>query len=155
MREFIVADIERFAIMVDTSCIREIINDGLKRGAAEAIKKRNTLLRLKRELDGAENQIQRDDIMRQLIAAQKDDLGLYQIGIDVVMQVITAAAKNGVIGCVYDFLAPIFQVDPKILAEMPLSEFVPAVREMVSKNNFKDFFDLPGLIQAKLENKQS
>ena len=51
MRELIVADIQRFSTMVEAAGVREIIADGLKRGAAEAASKRELLLDLKRQLD--------------------------------------------------------------------------------------------------------
>ena len=149
MRKLIVADIQRFSTMVEAAGVREIIADGLKRGAEEAVKKRNLLLRLKRQLDEAETHTKRDDIMRQLMAAQRDDLGLYQVGIDVGMQVLTVASKRGVADCVYAFLAPIFETDPGTLSEMPLEEFARSLRQLLQENNFKDFFGLPGLNQAK------
>lgn len=149
MRKLIVADIQRFSTMVEAAGVREIIADGLKRGAEEAVKKRNLLLRLNRALDAAKDKAERDDIMRQLMAAQKDDLGLYQVGIDVAMQVLTAAAKKGVMDCVYQFLAPIFEMPRQALEALPLKEFVPLLRQLAKENNLSDFFDLPGLIQAQ------
>lgn len=149
MRKLIVADIQRFSTMVEAAGVREIIADGLKRGTEEAVKKRNLLLRLNRALDAAKDKAERDDIMRQLMSAQRDDLGLYQVGIDVCMQVLTVAAKSGVADCVYGFLAPIFETDPGTLSEMPLEEFARSLRQLLQENNFKDFFGLPGLIQAK------
>lgn len=149
MRKLIVADIQRFSTMVEAVGVREIIADGLKRGAEEAVKKRNLLLRLNRALDAAKDKAERDDIMRQLMTAQRDDLGLYQVGIDVAMQVLTVASKRGVADCVYAFLAPIFQTDPAALSEMPLEEFAQSLRQLLQENNFKDFFGLPGLNQAK------
>lgn len=150
MRKLIVADIQRFSTMVEAAGVREIIADGLKRGAAEAANKRELLLKLKRELDEAKDAAQRDDVMRRLMTAQRDDMGLYRVGIDVAMQVLTAAAKKGVMDSVYDFLAPIFEMPQQALLQaMPLEDFVPLLRQLAKENNFSDFFDLPGLIQAK------
>ena len=149
MRKLIVADIQRFSTMVEAAGVREIIADGLKRGAAEAASKRELLLKLKRELDEAKDAPQRDDVMRRLMTAQKDDMGFYRVGIDVAMQVLTAAAKKGVMDCVYKFLAPIFELPPEELEALPLEEFAPLLRQLAEKNNLADFFDLPGLIQAK------
>ena len=149
MRELIVADIQRFATMVEAAGVREIIADGLKRGAAEAANKRELLLKLKRELDEAKDAPQRDDVMRRLMTAQRDDMGLYRVGIDVAMQVLTAAAKKGVMDCVYKFLSPIFEISPEELEALPLEEFAPLLRQLAEKNNLADFFGLPGLIQAK------
>ena len=149
MRKLIVDDIQRFSTMVDAAGVREIIADGLKRGAAEAANKRELLLKLKRELDEAKDAPKRDDVMRRLMTAQKDDMGFYRVGIDVAMQVLTAAAKKGVMDCVYKFLAPIFEISPEELAKMPLEEFAPMLKQLAEKNNLADFFGLPGLIQAK------
>lgn len=149
MRKLIVADIQRFSTMVEAAGVREIIADGLKRGAAEAANKRGLLLGLKRQLDEARGDAQRDDIMRRLMTAQKDDMGLYRVGIDVAMQVLTAAAKKGVMDCVYQFLSPIFEMPQKALEELPLEEFAPLLRKLAKENNLSDFFDLPGLTQAK------
>ena len=149
MRKLIVADIQRFSTMVEAAGVREIIADGLKRGAAESANKREVLLELKRQLDDAKDAAQRDDTMRRLMTAQKDDTGLYRVGIDVAMQVLTAAAKKGVMDCVYQFLAPIFEMPQKTLEELPLKDFVPLLRQLAKENNLSDFFDLPGLIQAK------
>lgn len=149
MRKLIVEDIQRFSAMVEAAGVREIIADGLKRGAAEAANKRGLLLGLKRQLDEARGDAQRDDIMRRLLTVQKDDMGLYRVGIDVAMQVLTAAAKKGVMDCVYQFLAPIFEMPRQKLEELPLKDFVPLLRQMAKENNLSDFFDLPGLIQAK------
>ena len=151
MRKLNVSDIYRFSVMVERANVREIIGDGLKRGAEEAMKKRNQLLRLKRALDEAKEQAERDDIMRQLMTTQKDDTGLYRVGIDVAMQVLTAASKNGVVDCIYDFLAPIFEVEQASLAAMPLDVFAKELKKLLKENNFQDFFDLPGMIQAKSE----
>lgn len=149
MRELIVADIQRFSTMVEAAGVREIIADGLKRGAAEAANKRELLLDLKRQLDEARGDAQRNDIMRRLMTAQKDDMGLYRVGIDVAMQVLTAAEKKGVMDCVYQFLAPIFEIPREELAELPLKDFVPLLRQLAKENNLSDFFDLPGLTQAQ------
>lgn len=149
MRELIVADIQRFSTMVEAAGVREIIADGLKRGAAEAAKKRELLLELNRQLGEAKDKAKRDDIMRRLMTAQKDDMGLYRVGIDVAMQVLTAAAKKGVMDCVYQFLAPIFEMPREDLEELPLKDFVPLLRQMAKENNLSDFFDLPGMSQAK------
>ena len=149
MRKLIVADIQRFSTMVEAAGIREIIAEGLKRGAAEAASKREALLDLKRQLDEAKDAAQRDDIMRRLMTAQKDDMGLYRVGIDVAMQVLTAAGKKGVMDCVYQFLAPIFELSLAQLADLPLDEFTPMLKQLAAENNLADFFDLPGLIQAK------
>lgn len=149
MRKLILADTFRFSAMVEAAGVRDIIADGLKRGAAEAAAKRETLLRLKRALDEAKAPVERDDIMRQLLAAQRDDNGLYRVGIDTAMQVVTCAARRGVEDCIYDFLAPILEVDAKTLAAMPLEEFGTQLREMVKSNDFSGFFGLPGMIQAK------
>ena len=149
MRKLIVADIQRFSSMVEAAGVREIIADGLKRGAAEAANKRGLLLGLKRQLDEARGDAQRDDIMRRLMTVQKDDTGLYLVGIDVAMQVLTAAAKKGVMDCVYQFLSPIFEMPCQALEELPLKDFVPLLRQMAKENNLSDFFDLPGLIQAQ------
>lgn len=59
MRKLIVADIQRFSTMVEAAGVREIIADGLKRGAEEAVKKRNLLLRLNRALDAAKDKAER------------------------------------------------------------------------------------------------
>lgn len=149
MRKLIVADIQRFSTMVEAAGVREIIADGLKRGASEAAHKRELLLDLKRQLDEAKDAAKRDDIMRRLMTAQRDDTGLYRVGIDVAMQVLTAAAKKGVMDCVYQFLAPIFEIPQKELEELPLEDFVPLLRQLAKENNLSDFFSLPGLIQAK------
>lgn len=149
MRKLIVADIQRFSTMVEAAGVREIIADGLKRGAAEAASKRELLLKLKRELDEAKDAPQRDDVMRRLMTAQRDDMGLYRVGIDVAMQVLTAAAKKGVMDCVYQFLAPIFEMPQQALEELPLEEFAPMLKQLAAENNLADFFDLPGLTQAK------
>ena len=149
MRKLIVADIQRFSTMVEAAGVREIIADGLKRGAAEAANKRGLLLGLKRQLDEARGDAQRDDIMRRLLTVQKDDMGLYRVGIDVAMQVLTAAAKKGVMDCVYQFLAPIFEIPGEELEELPLEDFVPLLRQMAKENNLSDFFALPGLTQAQ------
>ena len=149
MRKLIVADIQRFSTMVESAGVREIIADGLKRGAAEAANKRELLLKLKRELDEAKDAPQRDDVMRRLMTAQKDDMGFYRVGIDVAMQVLTVAAKKGVMDCVYKFLSPIFELSQEELAELPLEEFAPMLKQLAAENNLADFFDLPGLTQAK------
>ena len=149
MRKLIVDDIQRFSTMVETAGVREIIADGLKRGAAEAANKRELLLKLKRELDEAKDAPQRDDVMRRLMTAQKDDMGFYRVGIDVAMQVLTVAAKKGVMDCVYKFLSPIFELSPEALAELPLEEFAPMLKQLAAENNLADFFDLPGLNQAQ------
>lgn len=149
MRKLIVEDIQRFSTMVEAAGVREIIADGLKRGAAEAANKRGLLLALKRQLDEAKEGPQRDDVMRRLMTVQRYDTGLYRIGIDVAMQVLTAAAKKGVMDCVYKFLSPIFEIPPEKLAVMPLEEFAPMLRQLAEKNNLADFFNLPGLTQAK------
>ena len=149
MRKLIVADIQRFSTMVESAGVREIIADGLKRGAAEAASKRELLLALKRQLDEAKDGPQRDDVMRRLMTAQKDDMGLYRVGIDVAMQVLTAAAKKGVMDCVYQFLSPIFEMPQQALEELPLDEFAPMLKQLAAENNLADFFDLPGLTQAK------
>lgn len=149
MRKLIMDDIQRFSTMVETAGVREIISDGLKQAAEEGIKKRNVLLKLKRQLDEAQNTVQRDDIMRQLMTTQKDDAWLYIIGIDVVMQVLSAAAKRHAMDCVYAFLSPVLEMDASSLAELPLNELAPLLRQLILENNFKDFFDLPGLTQAK------
>ena len=149
MRELIVADIQRFSTMVEAAGVREIIADGLKRGAEEAAKKREVLLDLNRQLGEAKDKAKRDDIMRRLMTAQKDDMGLYRVGIDVAMQVLTAAAKKGVMDCVYQFLSPIFEMPQKDLEELPLEDFVPLLRQLAAENNLSDFFTLPGLTQAK------
>ena len=149
MRKLIVADIQRFSTMVEAAGVREIIADGLKRGAAEAANKRELLLKLKRELDEAKDDAQRDDTMRRLMTAQRDDMGLYRVGIDVAMQVLTAAAKKGVMDCVYQFLSPIFDMPQQALEELPLEEFAPMLKQLAAENNLADFFDLPGLTQAK------
>lgn len=149
MRKLIVDDIQRFSTMVEAAGVREIIADGLKRGAAEAANKRELLLKLKRELDEAKDAPQRDDVMRRLMTAQKDDMGFYRVGIDVAMQVLTVAAKKGVMDCVYKFLSPIFELSPEELAELPLEEFAPMLKQLAAENNLADFFDLPGLTQAK------
>lgn len=149
MRKLIVADIQRFSTMVETAGVREIIADGLKRGAAEAANKRELLLKLKRELDEAKDAPQRDDVMRRLMTAQKDDMGFYRVGIDVAMQVLTAAAKKGVMDCVYQFLAPIFEMTQQEMEELPLEEFAPLLRKIAEENKLSDFFSLPGLTQAK------
>lgn len=149
MRKLIVADIQRFSTMVEAAGVREIIADGLKRGAAEAANKRGLLLGLKRQLDEARGDAQRDDIMRRLLTAQKDDMGFYQVGIDVAMQVLTVAAKKGAMDCVYQFLAPIFEMPREALEELPLEDFVPLLRQLAKENNLSDFFDLPGLTQAE------
>ena len=150
MRKLIVADIQRFSTMVEAAGVREIIADGLKRGAAEAAKKREVLLELKRQLDEAKDDAQRDDVMRRLMTAQRDDMGLYRVGIDVAMQVLTAAAKKGVMDSVYDFLAPIFEMPQQaLLAALPLEDFVPLLRQLAKENNLSDFFALPGLTQAQ------
>ena len=149
MRKLIVADIQRFSTMVEAAGVREIIADGLKRGAAEATKKREVLLELKRKMDEAKDNAQRDDTMRRLMTAQKDDMGLYRVGIDVAMQVLTAAARKGVMDCVYKFLSPIFELSQEELAELPLKDFVPLLRQLAAENNLSDFFILPGLTQAK------
>lgn len=149
MRKLIVADIQRFSTMVEAAGVREIIADGLKRGAAEAAHKRELLLELKRQLDDSKNAAQRDDIMRRLMTVQKDDMGLYRVGIDVAMQVLTAAAKKGVMDCVYQFLAPIFEIPGEELEELPLEDFVPLLRQMAKENKLSDFFDLPGLTRAQ------
>lgn len=149
MRKLIVADIQRFSTMVEAAGVREIIADGLKRGAAEAANKRELLLKLKRELDEAKDDAQRDDTMRRLMTAQNDDMGLYRVGIDVAMQVLTAAARKGVMDCVYQFLAPIFEMPKQELEELPLEEFAPLLRKIAEENKLSDFFSLPGLTQAK------
>ena len=149
MRELIVADIQRFSTMVDAAGVREIIADGLKRGASEAANKRGLLLDLKRQLDEAKDSAQRDDIMRRLMTVQKDDTGLYRVGIDVAMQVLTASAKKGVMDCVYQFLSPIFEMPRDALEELPLEDFVPLLRQLAKENNLSDFFTLPGLTQAQ------
>lgn len=149
MRKLIVADIQRFSTMVEAAGVREIIADGLKRGAAEAASKRELLLKLKRELDEAKDAPQRDDVMRRLMTAQRDDMGLYRVGIDVAMQVLTAAAKKGVMDCVYQFLAPIFEMPQQAMEELPLEDFAPMLKQLAAENNLADFFDLPGLTQAK------
>ena len=149
MRKLIVADIQRFSSMVEAAGVREIIADGLKRGAAEAANKRGLLLGLKRQLDEARGDAQRDDIMRRLLTAQRDDMGLYRVGIDVAMQVLTAAAKKGVMDCVYQFLSPIFEMPMQELEELPLEDFVPLLRKIAAENNLSDFFGLPGLTQAE------
>lgn len=149
MRKLIVADIQRFSTMVEAAGVRKIIADGLKRGAAEAANKRELLLELKRQLDNAENAAQRDDTMRRLMTAQKDDTGLYRVGIDVAMQVLTAAAEKGVMDCVYEFLGPIFEIPRQELEELPLEDFVPLLRQLAKENNLSDFFSLPGLTQAQ------
>ena len=149
MRKLIVADIQRFSTMVEAAGVREIIADGLKRGAAEAASKRELLLKLKRELDEAKDAPQRDDVMRRLMTAQKDDMGFYRVGIDVALQVLTVAAKKGVMDCVYKFLSPIFEISSEELEALPLEEFAPMLKQLAEKNNLADFFDLPGLIQAK------
>ena len=149
MRKLSVADIQRFSTMVEAAGVREIIADGLKRGAAEAANKRELLLKLKRELDEAKDDAQRDDTMRRLMTAQRDDMGLYRVGIDVAMQVLTAAAKKGVMDCVYQFLSPIFDMPQQALEELPLEEFAPMLKQLAAENNLADFFDLPGLTQAK------
>ena len=149
MRKLIVADIQRFSTMVEAAGVREIIADGLKRGAAEAANKREVLLELKRKLDEAKDDAQRDDTMRRLMTAQKDDMGLYRVGIDVAMQVLTAAAKKGVMDCVYQFLAPIFEMPQQALEELPLEDFVPLLRKIAEENKLSDFFSLPGLTQAQ------
>ena len=149
MRKLIVADIQRFSTMVEAAGVREIIADGLKRAATEAANKRGLVLGLKRQLDEAKEGAQRDDIMRRLMTVQKDDMGLYRVGIDVSMQVLTAAAKKGVMDCVYQFLAPIFEMPQQALEELPLEEFVPLLRQMAKENNLSDFFNLPGLTQAE------
>ena len=149
MRKLIVADIQRFSTMVEAAGVREIIADGLKRAATEAANKRGLVLGLKRQLDEAKEGAQRDDVMRRLMTVQKDDMGLYRVGIDVSMQVLTAAAKKGVMDCVYQFLAPIFEMPQQALEELPLEEFVPLLRQMAKENNLSDFFNLPGLTQAE------
>ena len=149
MRKLIVADIQRFSTMVEAAGVREIIADGLKRGAAEAANKRGLLLGLKRQLDEARGEAQRDDIMQRLMTVQKDDTGLYRVGIDVAMQVLTAAAKKGVMDCVYQFLAPIFEMPREELEDLPLENFVPLLRQLAKENNFSDFFALPGMTQAE------
>ena len=149
MRKLIVSDIQRFSVMVEAAGVREIIADGLKRGAAEAASKRELLLDLKRQLDEAKDAAKRDDTMRRLMTAQKDDTGLYRVGIDVAMQVLTAAAKKGVMDCVYQFLTPILEMPREELEELPLKDFVPLLRQLAKENNLSDFFDLPGLIQAQ------
>lgn len=149
MRKLIVADIQRFSTMVEAAGVREIIADGLKRGAAEAASKRELLLKLKRELDEAKDDAQRDDTMRRLMTAKRDDMGLYRVGIDVAMQVLTAAAKKGVMDCVYKFLSPIFELSQEELAELPLEEFAPLLRKIAEENKLSDFFTLPGLTQAE------
>lgn len=149
MRKLIVADIQRFSTMVEAAGVREIIADGLKRGAAEATNKRDLLLGLKRQLDEAKDDAQRDDTMRRLLTAQKDDMGFYSVGIDVAMQVLTVAAKKGVMDCVYQFLSPIFEMPRQKLEELPLEDFVPLLRQLAKENNISDFFDLPGLTQAQ------
>lgn len=149
MRKLIVEDIQRFSTMVEAAGVREIIADGLKRGAAEAANKRGLLLALKRQLDEAKNGPHRDDVMRRLMTAQKDDIGLYRVGIDVAMQVLTATAKKGVMDCVYKFLSPIFEISPEELKKLPLEEFAPMLKQLAAENNLADFFDLPGLTQAE------
>ena len=149
MRKLIVADIQRFSTMVEAAGVREIIADGLKRGAAEAANKRELLLKLKRELNEAKDAPKRDEVMRRLMTAQRDDMGLYRVGIDVAMQVLTAAAKKGVMDCVYQFLAPIFEMPQQTLEELPLEDFVPLLRKIAEENKLSDFFSLPGLTQAK------
>lgn len=149
MRKLIVADIQRFSTMVEAAGVREIIADGLKRGAAEAANKRGLLLALKRQLDEARGDAQRDDIMRRLMTVQKDDMGLYRVGIDVAMQVLTAAAKKGVMDCVYQFLSPIFEIPREELENLSLEDFVPLLRQLAKENKLSDFFDLPGLTQAQ------
>ena len=140
MRKLIVEDIQRFSTMVEAAGVREIIADGLKRGAAEAANKRGLLLALKRQLDEAKEGPQRDDVMRRLMTVQKDETGLYRVGIDVAMQVLTAAAKKGVTDCVYKFLSPIFELSPEKLAVMPLEEFAPLLRKIAEENKLSDFF---------------
>lgn len=149
MRKLIVADIQRFSTMVEAAGVREIIADGFKRGAAEAESKRELLLKLKRELDEAKDAPQRDDVVRRLMTAQKDDMGFYRVGIDVFMQVMTVAAKNGVMDCVYQFLSPIFELSQEELEELPLEDFAPMLKQLAAENNLADFFSLPGLTQAK------
>lgn len=149
MRKLIVADIQRFSSMVEAAGVREIIADGLKRGAAEAASKRELLLNLKKQLDEAKDAAQRDDIMRRLMTAQRDDMGLYRVGIDVAMQVLTAAAKKGVMDCVYQFFASIFEIPQQTLEELPLEDFVTLLRHLAEENNLSDFFGLPGLTQAQ------
>ena len=149
MRKLILADVPRFAAMVEAAGVREIVADGLKRGAAEAVKKQEQLLRLKRALDEATEPAARDDIMRQMMTAQKDDTGLYRVGIDVGMQVLAVTAQKGVLDSVYDFLAPITEMEREALAEMPLEDFAKLLRQLLAENDFGSFFGVPGLPQAK------
>lgn len=148
MRKLNLADTFRFSAMVEAAGARDIVNAGLKQGAEEARKKRETLLRLKRALDEAKEPAERDDIMRQLMAAQKDDSGLYRVGIDTVMQVMSAAAGKNVERALYDFLAPVLEMTPEAVAEMPLEELAPLLGQIAKDNLLKDFFRLPGQTQA-------
>lgn len=148
MRKLIYGDVERFCMMVDATHVRDIISDGLKQVVEEASKKRNQLLELKRKIDKAQNSIERDDYVRQIMSVQNDDTAVYRIGIDMVMQVLTAAARNGAMDFVNAFLAPIFQVSCEELENMPLEELKAGLKQLARENDLTDFFDLPGLIQA-------
>lgn len=149
MRKLNYSDVARFSIMIDATGVREIVANGTKQAVEEGLKKRNQLLDLKRKIDEAQNPIQRDDYVRRLLTVQKDDAAIYRIGIDTVMQILTTAARNGAMDSINAFLMPIFEVSEKELQEMPLEEFKNLLKQLAKENDLIDFFDLPGLLQAK------
>lgn len=149
MRKLILADVPRFSRMIEAAGVREIIADGLQQAAEYGQQKRAELLRLKKALDAATEPGQRDDIARQLLNCQQDDAALTRLGIDAALQVLGAAARRGVDECIYRFLAPILEMDAEAVAALPLEELGGLLRKMAQGNNLADFFDLPGVIQAK------
>lgn len=151
MRQLVLADVPRFAQMIEAAGVRDIVADGLARGAESGRQQRAELLRLKKALDEAKQPQERDDLTRQLLSVQRDDSALTQIGIDVALQILGAAAKRGVDGCIYRFLAPILETEPEAVAELPLQQLAAALRQIAEGNDLSDFFGLPGLIRAKQE----
>ena len=76
-----------------------------------------------------------------------EDLNVRQVGIDTVLLIIEALAEKNSEKTLYEALAPVFEMKPAEVAELPPAEFFGGLKQISEENDLANFFgSLSGIL---------
>lgn len=140
MRKLCLQDTFRFARLMKVTKSKDAIA-GILKNIQEAKKERKTVLDALRVDLLAADDAEKPIIQKALEEAQKDEDWVVSVGIDAFLIILECAAENGAEEAVYKFLAPVWEMKPEEVAALSLEAFADNIKQMVSENDFRRFFD--------------
>lgn len=139
MRKLNLKDTFQFARLLKAMGCRQMVSDLMAGARVSQQEQRRRVAMLEAEAAKAEG-AEKQRLEAALEKEKKDDSWLDFVGFDGALLLLECAAEKGVEDALCRFLAPIWEVRPEDVAEMPLPAVIDNVKQMLRENDMQTFF---------------